>query len=94
LVLSCGSEGSDDGRAAVGAVEPAVGDLLVRGLGEVDAVPAEVRRRVGAGVGARHAAPRAVLVVVLAAAGAAARLERRAEPCACRKIITSVTALA
>jgi hypothetical protein len=34
----------------------------------VDAVPAEVRRRVGARGGARHAAPRAVLVVVLASA--------------------------
>jgi hypothetical protein len=30
------------------AVEPAVGDLPVRGLGHVDAVPAHVRRRVGA----------------------------------------------
>jgi hypothetical protein len=29
-------------------VEPAVGDLPVRGLGHVDAVPAHVRRRVGA----------------------------------------------
>ena len=57
-----------DGRAAVRPLEPAVGDLLVRGLGEVDAVPAEVRRRVGARGGTRHAAPRAVLVVVLAAA--------------------------
>jgi hypothetical protein len=71
----------ENGRVAVGPVEPAVGDLLVRGLGEVDAVPAEVRRRVGARGGARHAAPRAVLVVVLAASGPAARLERRAEPC-------------
>ena len=71
----------EDGRVAVGAAEPAVGDLLVGGLGEVDAVPAEVRRRVGARRRARHPAPRAVLVVELAAAGAAARLERRAEPC-------------
>jgi hypothetical protein len=71
----------EDGGAAVGPVEPAVGDLLVGGLGEVDAVPAEVRRRAGARGRARHAAPRAVLVVVLAAPRAAARLEHRAEPC-------------
>jgi hypothetical protein len=66
---------------AVGPVEPAVGDLLVRGLRQVDAVPAQRRRRVGARVRALHAAPRAVLVVVLATAGAAARPQVRAEPC-------------
>ena len=70
-----------DAGVAEGAVEPSVGDLLVRGLGEVDAVPAEVRRRAGAGGGARHAAPRAVGVVVLASPRPAARLEHRAEPC-------------
>ena len=71
----------EDGRVAEGAVEPAVGDLLVGGLGEVDAVPAEVRRRAGAGGGARHPAPRAVGVVVLASPRPAARREHRAEPC-------------
>lgn len=38
----------EDGRATVRAVEPAVSDLLVSCLGEVDAVPAKMRRRVGA----------------------------------------------
>ena len=71
----------EDGRVAVGAAEPAVGDLLVRGLGEVDAVPAEVRGGAGARGRALHPAPGAVLVVVLAAARPAARLEHRAEPC-------------
>ena len=70
-----------DGRAAVAPSEPAVGDLLVRGLGEVDAVPAEVRGGAGARGRALHPAPGAVLVVVLAAARPAARLEHRAEPC-------------
>jgi hypothetical protein len=60
----------------------------------VDAVPAEVRRRVGARRRARHPAPRAVLVVELAAAGAAARLERRAEPCSDRAIQSSVRSVA
>jgi hypothetical protein len=67
---------------AVGPADPAVGDLPVRRLRQVDAVPAERRRRVGARVRAGHAAARAVLVVVLAAAGAAARPEVRAEPVA------------
>lgn len=57
----------EDGWVAVGPVEPSVGDLLVRRLGEVDAIPAEMRRRVRARVRPRHAAPRAVLVVELAA---------------------------
>ena len=71
---------------AVGAADPPVGDLLVRRLREVDAVPAERRRRVGAGVRAGHAAARAVLVVVLAAAGAAACPEVGAEAVAARAL--------
>jgi hypothetical protein len=67
---------------AVGPADPAVGDLPVRRLRQVDAVPAERRRRVRARVRAGHAAPRAVLVVVLAAAGAAAGPEVGAEPVA------------
>ena len=70
-----------DAWVAEGAVEPAVGDLLVGGLGEVDAVPAEVVGRVGARRRALHSAPRAVGVVVLASPGAAARLENRVETC-------------
>jgi hypothetical protein len=71
----------EDGRAAIRAVEPSVGDALVGRLGEVDAVPAEVRRGAGARGRARHPTPRAVLIVVLAATGPAARLEHRVEPC-------------
>jgi hypothetical protein len=47
----------------------------------VDAVPAEVARRAGAGGGAGHAAPRRVGVVVLASPRPAARLKHRAETC-------------
>lgn len=54
----------EDGRVAVGALEPAIGDGVVGGLGEVDAVPDEVVGRVGAGAGPGHAAPRLVVVVV------------------------------
>lgn len=71
-----------DGRAAVGALEPAVGNGAVGRLGEVDAVPDEVVARVGAGAGPGHAAPRLVVVAVLALpAGAAADLEAVLEPC-------------
>jgi hypothetical protein len=70
-----------DGRAAVAPLEPAVSDLLIRGLGEVDAVPAEVRGGAGTRGRALHSASGAVLVVVLAAARPAARPEHRAEPC-------------
>ena len=65
-----------DGRVAVGALEPAVGDGAVGRFREVDAVPDEVVAGVGAGAGAGHAAPRLVVVVVLAlTAGAAAHLQ-------------------
>jgi len=75
-----------NGRVAVGALEPAVGDGAVGRLGEVDAVPDEVVARVGAGAGPGHAAPRLVVVVVLALpAGAAADLQPVLEPCSkCR----------
>jgi hypothetical protein len=52
----------------------------------VDAVPDEVVARVGAGAGPGHAAPRLVVVVVLALpAGAAADLQPVLEPCKCRR---------
>ena len=75
-----------NGRVAVGALEPAVGDGAVGRLREVDAVPDEVVARVGAGAGPGHAAPRLVVVVVLALpAGAAADLQPVLEPCSkCR----------
>ena len=66
----------------VRATKPAIGDAAVRRLGEVDAVPDEVVARVGAGAGPGHAAPRLVVVVVLALpAGAAADLQPVLEPC-------------
>jgi len=74
-----------NGRVAVGALEPAIGDGAVGRLGEVDAVPDEVVAWVGAGAGPGHAAPRTVVVVVLALpAGTAADLQPVLEPCKCR----------
>lgn len=73
-----------NGRVAVWAFEPAVGDGAVGRLREVDAVPDEVVGRVSAGAGSGHAAPRLVVVVVLALpAGTAADLEAILEPCKC-----------
>ena len=64
---------SDNGRMAVRASEPSLGDQPVNRLREVDAVPGLVRRRLPARGGALHAAQRVELEVVLAAARAAAR---------------------
>jgi hypothetical protein len=55
----------------VGALDPGVGDEAVGRLGEVDAVPADVRVGVLAGGGAREPARRAHVVVVRPAAAAA-----------------------
>ena len=73
-----------DGRAAVAPFEPAVGDLLVRGLGEVDAVPAPVVGGVVAGVRPRLAALGRQVEVVLAHARRPAARPRLLlqEPCA------------
>jgi hypothetical protein len=64
---------SRNGRIAVRASEPSLGDEPVHGLRQVDAVPGLVPGRVPARGGALHAAPRLELEVVLAATGAAAR---------------------
>jgi hypothetical protein len=61
-------------RMSVGPVEPPLGNVAVDGLREVYAVPAHVRRRVGARGHPRHPAHGAAVPVV-GAAGAAARLQ-------------------
>lgn len=62
-------------------MEDAVGDGVVGGLREVDAVPVGVRRRVLAHAGPPHAAAR-LRVEVVRAPAAAARLQRPVlEPC-------------
>jgi hypothetical protein len=71
-----------DAGAAVGAVEPPVGDGTVGGVGEVDAVPDQVVLRIAAGTGLGGAAALAVVVVVGALpAGAAAHLEAVFKSC-------------
>jgi hypothetical protein len=59
------------GRVSVRAPEPAIGDEVVRRLGEMDAIRAHVCRWVAADACARHAADRGNVEVVLSAAGAA-----------------------
>ena len=79
----CISSSVQDAGAAVGRVEPSVGDGPVGGVGEVDAIPDQVLLRVAAGAGPGHAAPRPVVVVVAAlAAGAAAHSQPVLQACA------------
>jgi len=84
-----------NGRVAVGALEPAIGDGAVRRLREVDAIPDEVVARVSTGPGPGHATPRIVVVVVLALpTGAAADLQPVLEPCKCRSHVLGIIILA
>jgi hypothetical protein len=69
----------ENGRVGIGSPEPAIGDAVVRRLGEVDAVPVDVRRRVRAGGHAGHPARGAQVKIVLAAATAAAVPQRGVE---------------
>ena len=74
----------DDGgerRVRVGALDPGVGDEAVGRLGEVDAVPADVRVGVLAGGGAGEPARRAHVVVVRPAAAAARTQSAALVPC-------------
>jgi hypothetical protein len=69
--------GAEDGRVGEGAVEPALGDVAVGGLREVDAVPAPVVGRVLARVSPRLAALGRQVEVVLAHARRSAARTRR-----------------
>jgi hypothetical protein len=66
---------SEEPGVGVGSVEDAVGDGVVGGLRQVDAVPVRVRRRVRAHAGSAYAAARYGVEVVWPAA-ATARLQR------------------
>lgn len=81
-ILLVSTSSVQDAWAAVGSLEPPVGDRTVGGLCEVDAVPDEVVLGVGAGAGPGHATPRLVVVVVLALpAGSAAHLQPVLQSC-------------
>jgi hypothetical protein len=85
----------DDGRVGEGAVEPALGDVAVGGLGEVDAVPAPVVGWVLARVSPRLAALGRQVEVVLAHARSSAARTRLLpqESCAERKNIYQQSSL-
>ena len=65
------ADDAGEGRVRVGALEPGVGDEAVGRLGEVDAVPADVRVGIVAHRGTGQPARRAHVVVVRASAAAA-----------------------
>lgn len=72
---------SEQPWAGVRAIEDAVGDGVVAGLRQVDAVPVGVRRRVRAHAGAPHAAARLRVEVVRPSAAAARPQRPVPEPC-------------
>lgn len=77
---------SEEPWAGVGAIEDAVGDRVVGGLRQVNAVPVGVRRRVRAHAGAPHAAARLRVEVVWPAAAATRPQWPLSEPCIQRAV--------